>query len=130
MRTNQLFTLKIALFESSVSTPSSCVNVTASPPLTAIMLSESSSEYSILGEILECQKIENELTKEQIYVMTIDCNELCFELCINEKDIFGELPLGFELKENNYFAKGNHSLYNSNLSRRCSFFLKIFKRYL
>ena len=57
-----------------------------------------SDQYSILGEILECQKIENELTKEQIYVMTIDCNELCFELCINEKDIFGEPEVGRRFK--------------------------------
>ena len=57
-----------------------------------------SDQYSILGEILECQKVENELTKEQIYVMTIDCNELCFELCINEKDIFGEPEVGRRFK--------------------------------
>ena len=57
-----------------------------------------SDQYSILGEILECQKIENELTKEQIYVMTIECNELCFELCINEKDIFGEPEVGRRFK--------------------------------
>ena len=57
-----------------------------------------SDQYSILGEILECQKVENELTKEQIYIMTIDCNELCFELCINEKDIFGEPEVGRRFK--------------------------------
>ena len=55
-------------------------------------------QYSILGEILECQLVENELTKEKVYIMTIDCNELCFELCINEKDIFGEPQVGRRFK--------------------------------
>lgn len=55
-------------------------------------------QYSILGEILECKLVENELTKEKIYIMTIDCNELCFELCINEKDIFGEPKIGRRFK--------------------------------
>ena len=55
-------------------------------------------QYSVLGEILECQKVKNELTNEDIYIMTINCNELNFELCINEKDIFGEPKVGRRFK--------------------------------
>ena len=55
-------------------------------------------QYSILGEILECKKVENELTKEEIYILSIDCNELCFELCINEKDLYGEPEVGRRFK--------------------------------
>ena len=30
--------------------------------------------------------------------MNINCNELCFELCINEKDIYGEPEVGRRFK--------------------------------
>lgn len=55
-------------------------------------------QYSILGEIIECNKVKNELTKENIYIMTINCNEVCFELCINEQDLFGEPEIGRRFK--------------------------------
>lgn len=54
--------------------------------------------YSVLGEIVECEKIENKLTKEKIYLMDIDCNELRFDLCINEKDVYGEPEIGRRFK--------------------------------
>lgn len=54
--------------------------------------------YSVLGEIVECEKIENELTKEKIYLMDIECNELRLDLCINEKDIYGEPEVGRRFK--------------------------------
>ena len=55
-------------------------------------------QYSILGEIQECKKIENELTKEKVYVMDINCNEINITVCINEKDIFGEPEIGRRFK--------------------------------
>ena len=55
-------------------------------------------QYSILGEIMECQKIKNELTEEEIYVMDINCNELNINVCINEKDIYGEPEVGRRFK--------------------------------
>jgi len=55
-------------------------------------------QYSILGEIVECEKVKNELTQENIYVMSINCNELYFDLCINEQDIFGEPEVGRRFK--------------------------------
>ena len=39
-------------------------------------------QYSILGEILKYEKRENSLTKEQIYVLTVECNSLEFDICI------------------------------------------------
>ena len=54
--------------------------------------------YSVLGEILECSLVENSLTGEEIYRMTIDCNELTFDLCINKKDVFGEPEAGRRFK--------------------------------
>ena len=55
-------------------------------------------QYSVLGEIIECEKVKNELTGEYIYVMNINCNELYFDLCINEKDIYGEPEVGRRFK--------------------------------
>ena len=55
-------------------------------------------QYSILGEIVEYKKVKNELTDEDIYVMNINCNELYFDLCINEKDLYGEPEIGRRFK--------------------------------
>ena len=55
-------------------------------------------QYSILGEILECSAMENRITKEIIYLLTIKCNELILKVCINEKDIYGEPKPGRRFK--------------------------------
>lgn len=55
-------------------------------------------QYSILGEILEVYKVSNIISKEQIYRMKIICNELVFDLCINEKDLYGEPLVGRRFK--------------------------------
>lgn len=57
-----------------------------------------SDQYSILGEILEYSKLQNEYTGEYIYKMTINCNELVLEVCINETDLFGEPEIGRRFK--------------------------------
>lgn len=55
-------------------------------------------QYSVLGEIQECHMVVNTITKEEIYQMTIYCNELVFDLCINRKDVFGEPMTGRRFK--------------------------------
>ena len=55
-------------------------------------------QYSILGEILKVEKRENSLTKEKIYVLTVECNNLEFDVCINEEDLIGEPEIGRRLK--------------------------------
>lgn len=55
-------------------------------------------QYSILGEILHYEKRENSLTKEQLYVITVECNGLEFDICINEEDLMGEPEVGRRLK--------------------------------
>lgn len=57
-------------------------------------------QYSILGEILKYERRENLLTKEQLYVMTVDCNGLEFDVCINAEDLLGEPEIGRRLKAN------------------------------
>lgn len=55
-------------------------------------------QYSILGEIIEFEKVTNYISKEQIYKMKLLCNELIFDLCINEKDLYGEPQVGRRFK--------------------------------
>lgn len=55
-------------------------------------------QYSILGEIIECHLITNHMTAEKIYQMTVSCNELKFDICINKKDLFGEPEVGRRFK--------------------------------
>jgi len=55
-------------------------------------------QYSVLGEILNCNMVQNEITKEEIYKLTILCNELTFDVCINKIDMFGEPKEGRRFK--------------------------------
>ena len=48
-------------------------------------------QYSILGEIVESQKLQNHVTGEY-------CNELLFDLCINAEDLLGEPEVGRRFK--------------------------------
>ena len=54
--------------------------------------------YSILGEILESRALTNSLTKEQIYVITLRCNDMDLDVCINEKDLVGDPAPGRRFK--------------------------------
>ena len=47
-------------------------------------------QYSIMGEILSCELVENNVTNEQIYKMKLLCNDLTFNMCINKLDLYGE----------------------------------------
>lgn len=54
--------------------------------------------YSILGEILDLELIQNKYTKEELYLLKLECNDLVFDICINEKDILGEPAVGRRFK--------------------------------
>lgn len=55
-------------------------------------------QYSVLGEIMAVKTTTNQVTGEQIYVLTICCNELTFDVCINIIDLFGEPQVGRRFK--------------------------------
>lgn len=55
-------------------------------------------QYSILGEIEECRQVQNQITGEKIYLMTINCNEMVFDICINQADLLGEPESGRRFK--------------------------------
>ncbi|MCR4672857.1 MAG: DUF3881 family protein [Lachnospiraceae bacterium] len=46
-------------------------------------------QYQILGTILFYTKVRNFVTHESIYQMTISCNGMLFNVCINEEDLLG-----------------------------------------
>ncbi len=54
--------------------------------------------YSVLGEILDCHVVTNKVTKEEVYLMTLNCNDLQFDLCINKADVYGEPEAGRRFK--------------------------------
>ena len=56
--------------------------------------------YSILGEILGLQSIENEYTGEELYVMTLEVNGLSFDVCVPVKEVVGEPAVGRRFKGN------------------------------
>lgn len=55
-------------------------------------------QYSVLGEIVNIKITTNNLTGEKIYILTICCNELTFDVCINIIDLFGEPQVGRRFK--------------------------------
>ena len=57
-------------------------------------------QYTILGEILDFTRLINKYTNETIYAMNIECNDIVFDICINEKDLLGEPAIGRRFKGN------------------------------
>ncbi len=55
-------------------------------------------QYSILGEILSCSEVKNRKTKESVWKMTINCNELKIDICINAFDLVGAPQVGRRFK--------------------------------
>ena len=55
-------------------------------------------QYSIIGDILEMEEIENTFTHEKIYHFLLECNDIHFSVIINQKDLFGEPAVGRRFK--------------------------------
>ena len=55
-------------------------------------------QYNVLGEILDIMKFKNILTGEEICQMTIESNDMQFDVCINSKDLLGEPVVGRRFK--------------------------------
>jgi hypothetical protein len=65
-----------------------------------------SDQYAVLGEIVDLSRHQNKLSKEFIYQMKIECNDIQFDVCINEKDLLGEPEIGRRFK-GNIWMQGN-----------------------
>lgn len=67
--------------------------------------------YNVLGEILNIEMVENSLTRERVYTLTIESHDLIFEVCINQKDLLGEPAVGRRFK-GIVWLQGNVSFQN------------------
>lgn len=47
-------------------------------------------QYSVMGEIEEVKLAKNKMTKEDIYIISMNCNDINIDVCINKKDLIGE----------------------------------------
>lgn len=55
-------------------------------------------QYNIMGEILDYMEATNEITKEKMYQISLNCNDIHFDVCINQKDLMGEPEIGRRFK--------------------------------
>ncbi|MGF6990626.1 hypothetical protein M2150_001894 [Lachnospiraceae bacterium PM6-15] len=56
--------------------------------------------YSIMGEIRDLRLVENEKSHEKIYIMSLDVNNLNFDICVPEKSVTGKPEVGRRFKGN------------------------------
>ncbi len=54
--------------------------------------------YQILGTILFYTRVTNSLTDEVLYQLTLECNGMTFDVCINQRDLLGEPEEGRRFK--------------------------------
>lgn len=57
-------------------------------------------QYSIMGTILDIEETENSMTKEGLYIFTLDVNELQFDVCVPKRNVLGEPGIGRRFKGN------------------------------
>lgn len=55
-------------------------------------------QYSIIADIKAVRKVTNHITEEQVYILTLYCNELTFDIAINIMDLVGEPEVGRRFK--------------------------------
>lgn len=55
-------------------------------------------QYSILGEIIEYRTVQNNITDEELVQMTVECNNIRFDICINRADLLGDPAVGRRFK--------------------------------
>ena len=57
-----------------------------------------SDQYSVVAEILELEELTNSLTNEKLYSMKVECNDIIFNITINQEDLLGEPAVGRRFK--------------------------------
>ncbi len=57
---------------------------------TFIPYGSESDSYTVLGIIQGVRKVQNWMTREELYILQLSCNSMEFEICINKKDLLGE----------------------------------------
>lgn len=59
-----------------------------------------SDNYTILGTIIDLDVLKNEITEEEMYNLSISCNDVIFQVTINKTDLYGEPLVGRRFKGN------------------------------
>ena len=67
---------------------------------TFIPYGSESDNYTILAMIESVSEYKNHITGEELYYMDLRCNDLCFPVCINKKDLLGEPKAGRRFRGN------------------------------
>lgn len=57
-----------------------------------------SDQYSIVGEIIDVAETVNSLTEESLFILTLNTNDLIFNVTINKKDLLGKPEIGRRFK--------------------------------
>ena len=57
-----------------------------------------SDQYKILGTICSVRTETNKLSREEVVILTVSCNGMQFDVCINKKDLGGEPAPGRRFK--------------------------------
>ena len=55
-------------------------------------------QYSVMGDIVEYDTTINEYTDEKLHLITILCNDIYLDICINDKDLTGIPEVGRRFK--------------------------------
>lgn len=55
-------------------------------------------QYSVIADIKGVRKVINHITEEEVYILTLYCNELTFDIAINIMDLVGEPEVGRRFK--------------------------------
>ena len=59
-----------------------------------------SDQYNILGEIVGVEETTNTITNEKLYSMKVECNDIIFQVTINQSDLLGEPAIGRRFRGN------------------------------
>ncbi len=57
-----------------------------------------SDQYTVIGEITNFFPVRNRMSGEKVWVLSLLCNDLPFDICINETDLLGEPEIGRRFK--------------------------------
>ena len=55
-------------------------------------------QYNIMGDILHLEFVNNQMTGEELVRMTVDCNDIEYDIVINSKRLLGEPRVGRRFK--------------------------------
>lgn len=55
-------------------------------------------QYAVVGEIVQVEEKVNRITKEKVYDLTLDCNDMMFHVGVAKQDLLGEPVVGRRFK--------------------------------